>query len=223
MKKVLLVVLFLAFATARASRADDIYNSLGGPTAGSDSIGGGFGPLADSFSTSSTAFDLTNIDVLLQGEGSGSSTITAYLLADNPDDPNNAPFGFAAPGTTLDVIGSQAVDATITGSQIISFSTSLLLDPNTRYWIELTSNNGNVDWDWTGDASGTGVADEFFSSDGLGVWLSGPNSAGPWQMEVSGVVPTPEPSTIVLMLVGIASLLGAATLRKKNPSVLAAA
>ena len=219
MKKVFFVVMLLAFAAVQTGRADDVvYNNLGGALGGTNSIGSDFGPLADSFSTGSTAFDFTNLTVSLEGLGAGSSDIVAYLLTNNPSDPNNAPY--PAPGTALDTIGSQVVSGTISGSQLISFSTSLLLDADTRYWIELTSNNNNVGWDWTGDTSGTGVESEFLALQyGSGVWTSGPNDPfGPFMMEVSGAVPTPEPSTIVLLLVGMAVLLGAGMLRKRNSS-----
>jgi hypothetical protein len=82
------------------------------------------------------------------------------------------------------------------------------LSANTIYWIGL-SGNTSAFWSWSLDTSGPGVANEYFANID-GVFPNNPD--GPYQMLVSGIITTPEPGTMSLLLLGL-GLVG--TLRRK--------
>jgi hypothetical protein len=191
-KKTFLLATLVALAFVGASRADDLYNNLGASGNGADSTGSDWGPLADSFSTGPSAFEFDSLTVLLEGTPS-SGTTTAYLLSDSS----------TIPGTALETIGSFSESSLTSAAALYSLTTNYVLSPDTRYWIELTSDDNSANWQWSFDTSGTGVGGEYLANfEGGDSWTVFPNVNGPYQMEVAGTV-VPEPRTIYLMLVGL--------------------
>ena len=131
-----------------------------------------------------------------------------------------------SPGAVLAVLG------TITDSELSRTSSTVIdlpqavgiaLDPDTRYWIELTTdNNSKVGWNGVGNGLnstttsygtgpgqwGIGGEGEYFYAGGAeaeggyptDVFANGPGLSVPYEMEVSGAIP--EPSTWAMMLLG---------------------
>lgn len=193
-----LLAVVLVFACAPFARADSLYNNLSAAPGGSDPIGASFGPLADSFSTGASRFSFDSLTVLLSGS-SPTGTITAYLLSDSS----------TSPGAVLETIGTLS-EASLSGSNALyTVSTSYTLAANTRYWIELASNDTDRNWSWSLDTSGTGVAGEYFANqEGTGIFGVFPNSEGPYQMDVSGTTIVPEPGSLMLLGAGLLVLGG---------------
>ena len=88
------------------------------------------------------------------------------------------------------------------------------LNPNSLYWIDLTSTSSSagdafVTWGLTSDVSGVGVAENYNSSDATDFTFFLNKGVPPFavdlafQMEVSGTA-VPEPSTWAMMLLGFA-------------------
>jgi PEP-CTERM motif len=204
-KKTLLLAALVALAFVGASRADDLYNNLGAAGNGADSTGSVWGPLADSFSTGSSAFEFDSLTVLLEGTPS-SGTTTAYLLSDSS----------TSPGTPLKTIGSFSESSLTFAAAPYSLTTNYVLSPDTRYWIELTSDDNSANWQWSFDTSGTGVAGEDLANfQGGDSWTVFPNDNGPYQMEVAGTA-VAEPGTVYLSLVGLGLFGLFSAIRKKR-------
>ena len=196
-KRALLLFALVGLVFVGTGRADDLFNNLGGIPSGGDSTGSDWGPLGDSFSTGSSAFDFTSLTVALSGTSSAGTT-TAYLLSDSS----------TAPGSVLEDIGSIPESALSGTPGFYALSTSYVLSPDTMYWIVLTSNDNSAAWDWSFDMSGTGVAGGFFANfQGNGAWVVFPNDNGPYQMEVAGRNEVSEPSSIVLLFAGFTAIL----------------
>ena len=214
-RRAFLLIALVGLVFVGTSRADDLFNNLGAAPNGADPTGSEWGPLADSFSTGSTAFDLNSLTVALSGTAS-TGTTTAYLLSDSS----------TTPGSVLEEIGSISEAGLSTAPGFYNLSTSYVLSPDTRYWIELTSDDNSADWDWSFDTSGTGVAGEFLANfQGGSAWFVFPDDNGPYQMEVAGTNEVPEPSSIVLLFAGLTAVLCIAYRRrsaapKSVPSLL---
>jgi hypothetical protein len=203
-KRAFLLVALIGLVFVGTGRADSLFNNLGGAPSGADPTGSDWGPLADSFSTGSSAFDLSSLTVALTGTPS-TGTTTAYLLSDSS----------ITPGSVLEEIGSISEADLSAAPGLYNLSTSYVLSPDTTYWIELTSDDNSADWDWSFDTSGTGVAGEFVANfQGSGAWVVFPDDNGPYQMEVAGTNEVPEPSSIVLLFAGLTALLGVAFRRR---------
>lgn len=152
-----------------------LYNNLGGSIVGRDPLVS-FGPLADSFSTGGTAVNLSDVKVNLWTGAIVDPLATISLLGDN----STSPGALISTLGTVDVSGSTPTVYDLGGL-------SVSLAASTRYWIEVTTSDTNMEWPWTTATGGTGVAGEFFSN-ANGVF---PNSGGPYLMEVSAMVPEP--------------------------------
>jgi len=194
-RSAILLVLLAGVAFLGPARADEVYNNLGASGASVDTPGSDWGPLANSFSTGSSAMDLTSLTVILEGTPSDGTT-TAYLLSDSS----------TSPGDILETIGTFSEADLSSEPALYTLATSYILSPDSRYWIELTSDDNSAGWQWTSDASGVGVAGEFFASfQGSGMWNVFTNANGPYQMEVEGTA-VPEPSALLLLLLGVGTL-----------------
>jgi len=202
-KKFILFVLVAGLAGALSARADELFDNLGNAGTSADPTGDVWGPLADSFSTGSTAFDFTSLTVILSGTASTGST-TAYLLSDSSD----------SPGVIVEEIGAISETGLSAAPNLFMLSTSIVLAPDTTYWIELTSADNNTDWQWTLDSSGVGTAGQSFANfQGSGAWVVFPEDNGPYQMAVSGTA-IPEPSSLSMLLAGLL-VLGCAGFRRR--------
>jgi hypothetical protein len=198
MKRTLLMLLFAGLCCgvfAATANASELYDNLNSITSGADSVVMN-GPLADSFSTGSSSFPLWQVGFKLDGMSDGGS-VMVQLLSDSS----------TSPGAVLATLGTVS-DASLCGfgcfaNYSLSLSAPITLAPNTRYWIELSSNNSSADWAWSNDVSGLGVAGENLAN-GYGVFPNGPFGA-PYQM----LVATPEPSSLFLLGTGLAGVAGA--------------
>jgi hypothetical protein len=194
-KKLFLLMAFAGFVLVGTTRADELFDNLGNVGTGADPTGSDWGPLADSFSTGSSAFDFNSLTVILSGTASTGST-TAYLLSDSS----------TSPGSVLEEIGTISESGLSNAPSLFSLSTSFILAPNTTYWIELTSGDNNTDWQWTLDPSGVGTAGQSFANfEGSGDWNVFSEVNGPYQMAVAGKS-VPEPSSVYLLLGGLLAI-----------------
>ncbi len=190
---------------AGAANAAVIYDSLSPPNVGADPVSG-FGPLADSFSTGLTGFNLADVQLLL-----GLSPNEAPLGSVSVDlynDSNTSPVG----SSLIIHIGTVSDSALSSSLSIVdvALSSPYALAANTRYWLTLSTNNNSVAlWGWESDATGTGVALEYFANNtGTGVY---PNVDGAYQMALSGTA-VPLPSAMLFFGPG---LVGLAVLRRR--------
>ncbi len=201
-----LAVISLALAPMTMS-AGVIYDNL---SVGSGAVSGGVagvapapaahGPLGDSFSTGGSAVNLTDVKLLLSASNPSDGGFFAILLLSN-----NA----NSPGATLDtlsVLPDNFLTTTLSALEIALFPPSpIALAANTRYWIEVTSNDqGSAQWSFDATNVGTGVASEYNYFNGSAL----ANSAfTPYQMEIT-VAPAssavPEPATWTLLAAGLA-------------------
>jgi len=195
-----LLPLLLVLALSCTAGATIIFDNLAAPSNGVDAIVG-FGPLADSFSTGANPFSLTQIGLTLENVGVPTGSFTIELLADNNINPGN-------PIYTIATVQDSSLTNSL-GTYLFDLPQAQLLDPNTRYWIGLSSTDNSVaNWSWTVDTSGIGVSGEYFANVN-GVFT---NNNGAYQMQITGDV-VPEPGTLLTMGTGVVGLLG--VLRRK--------
>jgi hypothetical protein len=185
-----------------AANATVLYNNVGAGSSGTDSAGT-FGPLADSFSTGGSSFDLNAVTVIVDGAADGGS-FQVSLLSDNS----------TSPGTVIATTGPIS-DSTLPGTLTAeTFGLTAVLSPDTRYWIEISSAVGvstSLNWSWSLDTSGTGVGSEFYSNT-FGVFS---NVGGPYQMLISDA---PEAPVWAMLLLGFGAL-GAAMRRRTRTQI----
>jgi hypothetical protein len=209
----LLLAIFCLFATAANAGSVVLYNNLPPTPDGADPVGMGFGPLADSFSTMGSAFLLDDVKLNLELTGMAVGSITVSLLADSS----------TSPGALLTTIGT--LDDTTVGPSpaVYDFPISpFLLAASTRYWISLSADpthDTNIYWTWSLDTSGVGVAAEFYSN-GNGISSNSGEGNAPYQMEVSGSLPVPEPSSVLPLAIGLATVGGCVHGRKRRRAVV---
>ena len=178
-----------------AGRAAVLYDNLGAiPDPLAPDFAFAFGPLYDFFSTVSST-TLSDISVLVNASiPSDGGTFTIGVYGDS----------FTSPGALLQ--STTFADSLLgTSPGVFSEAVSVPLSAGTRYWIGISSApTGSVNWFWSTDISGPGVAGEFYDNQG-GV---APNLTGPYQMELtsSAVGAVPEPSSWAMMMVGFAGL-----------------
>ena len=176
------------------------------------------GPLYDSFSTGSSSVDMVDLAISLSNGGVHTGSFTINLYADSS----------TRPGAFLATFGTfnDDVFGTATGFDLLGASVppTLALAANTRYWIGLLDNGlSNIAWSHAPDASGTGVAGEFWANSPGGVLTVNANSdaATPFQMLVDATtISVPEPSTWAMMLLGFAGL-GFVSYRRTQRAALA--
>jgi hypothetical protein len=223
------------------ARATVLYDNLDYPSTFADSVratnpttgAADDGPLADSFSTGAGPFTLTDVKIRAQEQSrtpTVNGLVTVSLLSDSG----------TSPGSVLAVLGTFG-DSQLsrTNSTVLDFTVAggIALDPDTRYWIELTTdNNSRAGWNGVGNgldstttAYGTGPGQwgiggegEYFFVGGAeaeggyptDVFPNGPGISVPYEMSVSGAVP--EPSTWAMMLLGFGGVAFLACRRAKR-------
>lgn len=210
MRRFALLPLLIAALGCSCQAANIIYNNLTTTgTFSTDPIGSNdpkfVGALADSFSTGGSSYMFEQLTLNLEDRGApGGGSFTAYLLSDN----------MTAPGSVLDTIGT-IKDTSLTGSPgyySLSLKAPFTLAANTRYWIELMSDNSVAGWVWPGDPGGVGEVGEYFAQAGVAIPNFNPDGTSnfPYQMEISDTasIATPEPGSIFLMGSGLAGMIG---------------
>jgi hypothetical protein len=209
-----------ALVSNSASAETILYDNLSATSSGTD-FASNIGPLYDSFSTGSSAIYFDSLGLLLSASNpSDGGTFTVSGWSDNSNSPGALLIGSSPP--LSDSLLS-------TSLSVLYLGTGNLLAANSRYWIELSS-TGSVQWSFSSDLTGVGVANEYYDNSFGGVAPNNPcatqnNPCGPYQMEVIGSVSgTPLPASWIMMLTGLAGFgLFSAYRRRKNSSAAFAA
>ena len=141
---------------------------------------------------------LSSATLLLQNLTPGTATLDLYRDA------------AGAPGTLAGVLTSPT-----TYSSSLSLTTfggnSLLLQPNSAYWLVLTSSAGDFEWAWTQSSAGSGVGFEpdWAATDDSGVtWYTGnsdPQIASVTANPIASAVPEPSANGMLLLAVMVAA------------------
>jgi hypothetical protein len=192
-KQLACAVLGLAPFISTAANATYLYNNIdvgSGGTAHASTLDNG--PLGNSFSTGPTGYTFTAVDLL--------------VLADNPADGGSFTVSLLNdssihPGST---IATDTFDDSMLSTSLSTISapfSSIALAADTRYWIELSTSTGSLEWSFTGSNDGIGVANEYNFYSGS---VAANQNFTPYQMSIGSAVP--EPSTWALMLAGFAGL-----------------
>jgi hypothetical protein len=215
------VVALWGFVASQSTRADLIVGNLDQAASGADTIvpyGAAIGQpgftAAQEFNTGPDATSLDRIFANIGNYNSGTSgdfQLTATLLADSSGTPTGSPLvTFSFNSASIPTSGFANVEF----DPIASFQ----LAAHTNYWFVLSGNSsdgsGGVDWRFTSSTVtyGPGSLPQFNNSfDGGATW-NGPYTGQPYLIQVNGSVP--EPASLVLGSVGIATLLGLARLRR---------
>jgi hypothetical protein len=207
-KRLACAVLVLAPFSSTAANATYLYNNIdvsSGGTAHASTLDSG--PLGNSFSTGLSGYIFTAVDLLvLADDPSDGGSFTVSLLNDSS----------IHPGST---IATDTFDDSVLSTSLSVLSapfSSIALAADTRYWIELSTSTGSLEWSYTGVNDGIGVANEYnFYADSVAA-----NQAfTPYQMSIGSAVP--EPSTWALMLAGFAGLGFAGYRLSRKSAVLA--
>ena len=190
------------------AKAGVLYGNLSAQIGFQDHVTGtgaqAFGPLYASFSTGANASALTGLELRLGADDpADGGSFAVSLLADASSNPGAL---LASLGMVFDSMLSSAQSSVID----LPIGPAIPLAANTRYWIELSSDNTSATWAYTLDLSGVGTSGEYYDNLG-GVYAN--NSAdwpGAYQMSVTAV---PEPLSIVLLTSG---LVGLSMIRRRN-------
>ena len=129
---------------------------------------------AASFTTGSSAYTLTAVDLLLAETEAGTATVAIY---------ND---GGLSPGSLVGTLTSPTTYSTTAADTAFTSSTGVSLAANGTYWVVLIANSGSFDWSFTTDdtGTGTGFADTWAQSFDAGTfWFSYDSS--PTQMSVT--------------------------------------
>lgn len=194
-----LAALYGLIFTATANADVVTFSNLNAATVDADSIAA-YGPIADSFSTAEYGTTLNQVSLLLNG-APDSGSVTVRLLSSS----------FLSPGSVLTTIGTvndSSLSSTLT-SYTLPLASPFQLGANTRYWIQLTSNNSSANWAWSANVSGPGVAGEYLSN-ANGVFENA--SEAPCQMQV--ITSAPEPSNLAVLGLGLMGIAACACFRR---------
>jgi len=172
----------------------------------------GPGPLFESFSTGSSAILVTSLSLFINATTPGDGgTFEFGVFGDSSTSPDlSSPFYISAPLPDSDL-------STNLGAE--TFSLDISLSPDTRYWAGLVTMSGSVNWSYSSDLSGPGVASEY-SADVLAGAINvfaNEDAGAAFQMEVVGT-PVPEPAAWMLTLAGFGCLGLAAALHRRVAS-----
>ena len=217
------LALTIIAAACPDARAGVLFDNFSNPYNQSHSVGG-FGPLGNSFQTSSSPFTLNDAQFRVAYTGSGSTstsaTISLYGSTSNSAGYIVDPSANKAPGvlgTLIETLGTiQTSDLTTSFSVVdLNAFSPVLLDANTYYWIVMqTSNSAPIAWQYAYDDSGTGTQGQDYLDYVNYIY---PNSYGPFMMQLSGTsAAVPEPSSFVLLGLGGLGLAFSAYQRRRS-------
>lgn len=145
---------------------------------------------AEKFSTPVTERLITDVELLLRTDGTGTWDFDVAIYSSVSDEP----------GSLITVLHSETTTVPFNSPfQITGLST--LLDPSTDYFLAITPKAGSANLLWQyASSSETGRNGE--SNDQGGSWSMA--DTAPQQMAITAVVP--EPSAVVLAIGGVAGL-----------------
>jgi hypothetical protein len=187
---VLAAVASAVLSLGSAAQAGILYDNLSQESLGSVFVATSqFGPLADSFSTGSTATYFQSVLLsLLADDPKDGESFTVSLRSDSDTSP-----GAALASATF----NDSILTTSLKNYTFPTSGSILLAANTRYWIEVSGTaNSSARWSRSSNSSGTGVAGEYNFLNGK---ANSNSSVQPFQMQVNTI---PEPGTLTLGAIG---------------------
>lgn len=199
-----------ALLGSAAANATELYNSINDVTSGGTASAstGDHGPLGNSFSTGSSGYTLTAVDLLVLADNpADGGSFTVSLLSDNS----------TSPGSTIatDTLVDSALSPTLV--TVAAPFSNVPLAANTRYWIELSTSNGSLEWSYSAQNDGIGVANEYNFYAGS---VSANTAFTPYQMSIGSAVP--EPSTWAMLLLGLAGVgFGHCRTSRRTPAVAA--
>ena len=190
------------------SHAGIIISNLGDAQNGAGTIYAPPAPqeYAQEFTTGSQSVELGTVIAQL-GAASGSFTASAELVADNS----------GLPGST--VLTSFTVPSIGTSYSGLTFTpnTSVLLSANTNYWFVLAaSGTGSYKWGYT-DTLNASLPNYAVSDNSGSTWTIG-TPAGPFLIQVNSAAAVPEPSSIVLIALGVPAI--AMAMRRRFASIV---
>ena len=155
------------------------------------------------FQTDHSSYTLTAVTALMQQDAPGTLSLGLYSNAA----PSLANDLGSQPGTLVGSLTSPGSYPTAL-SQVTFGSNSLLLSPDTTYWLVMSApTSGTYEWAYAGDNTGSGVG--FYPSWGVSTdagrsWYT--SDLQPMQMSITAdpVSNTPEPGVASLVFVGLA-------------------
>ena len=152
-KQLACALLGLAPFSATAANATYLYRNINvssGGTASASTLDNG--PLGNSFSTGAAGYTLTSVDLLVLADNpSDGGSFTVSLLSDS-----SIHLGATIATDTF----NDSVLSTSLSTLSAPFS-SIKLTADARYWIELSTSTGSLEWSFTGANDGIGVANEY--------------------------------------------------------------
>jgi hypothetical protein len=190
-------------AASAAHAQVTLFNNLGNPPQGFQSVDAN-NWTATRFNTDANNYMLTSATLKLYTENFGSGTFFVKLFSDNSGQPGTALATLASGPNPLSV-GFQATDVAFNG-----LNQPLLA--NTNYWIVFGDNPGAaLDLRWSVvNPGGSGVGYQAFrcSTGNQGVSWGSFDTDHAMQMQLTGFVVVPEPSSMLLGGLGLASIWG---------------
>lgn len=191
------LLLVAAALAAPAAGATTVFDDTASPQDGADPILS-YGPLAISFDSGTAGGTLSDVAAVLRSDSASLvGTLELKLVADNA----------GTPGTTLATLATLSSASISTSSfGLYDFGTlsSASLSANTTYWLEIVADGpAAVEWSWSNDLGGTGVAGQSSYSQELGVLANA--DGGPYQASIT-VSAVPEPATGLMLALGLGVL-----------------
>ncbi|MFI5331920.1 MAG: choice-of-anchor R domain-containing protein [Desulfobaccales bacterium] len=200
----MITLLACLFFLAGAAGATAVYDNLSIATGGPWQFGPNNGTrFYDSFSTGAGGYNLGRVELLVNGSATSTGSFTVDLYSDNS----------TKPGSLLTILGTVNDNAFPSTGAVATFNLSspYALAANTRYWIEIVSNNSAAAWDWAETSGGVGVAGEYWGDnggDGIVPNIYHGFTTNPFQMQVSDVCSVPLPPSVWLLGSGLVGLIG---------------
>jgi hypothetical protein len=205
-------VIALLLEVAFTLFGDTLSNNLNQPTDDRDAVTADVWSAA-AFSTTSSAYALTSVTLLMDQYAPGSAQLA--LFSDS---------GSGNPGSLVGILDG-ASSYTSDLSPTVFNGNGMPLMPDTNYWLVLSAPMGGFEWAFgsTNSGSGSGFNHRWSSSfDGGASWES--FDAFPYQMSVDAalVSAAPEPATPALLFVSAGILFCFSTYRRKSTAAKAA-
>ncbi|HTF63197.1 MAG TPA: choice-of-anchor R domain-containing protein [Edaphobacter sp.] len=193
----------LLVVSLQVTQGEAISNNLEAPTDYTEEASGDSW-LTASFGTGAASYKLTDVTLLMLSDFNiGTAQVGLYSDVEGE------------PGTLLSTLRSPASYSTTLANTIFTDS-GYGLSANSTYWIVLQSVSGSFQWAFTDDNTGSGVGFRaaWGSSENVGAtWFT--SALQPMQMRVDASA-VPEPSSIVLLGLGLLAFFARGLLASKS-------